>query len=233
MPRKPPKTPPDEEQLQSPSRSREVSAEEAELWRRVGETLDWRMDRRGAGPGSGRDADEQAKAEAAAVDHGKGSNGVLKGTKPAPGEGGGRQRRPASGPPKSVATKPAQPPLAVFESRKARRLKAGRLEIEARIDLHGLRQAEAHGALIRFLRGAQARGLRHVKVITGKGGRRGEPDERPIHESEERGVLRRAVPIWLAEPELRSVVVSYTEAGRGHGGEGALYVQLRRLEKGR
>jgi DNA-nicking Smr family endonuclease len=114
------------------------------------------------------------------------------------------------------------PPLADFERRHARRLRSGQVEIEARLDLHGLRQAEAHAELRRFLLGCHARGIRWALVITGKGAPAGE------RHGHERGVLRRNVPRWLAEPDLRAIVVSYTSAAAPHGGEGALYVQLRR-----
>jgi DNA-nicking Smr family endonuclease len=132
-------------------------------------------------------------------------------------------------PPVPSATK--APRLAEFEHRSARRLRSGRIEIEARLDLHGLRQNEAHSALRSFLLNARARGLRWVLVITGKGG--GASQDRPVshfHEVE-RGVLRRNVPRWLAEPEMRALVVSYTAAAIPHGGEGALYIQLRTKRK--
>ena len=131
--------------------------------------------------------------------------------------------------------KPAQaPPLAALDRRKARHIGSGRIEVEARIDLHGLRQSEAHSTLRRFLMEAHAKGRRWVLVITGKGGpqRRGAAaDDVGYGGEEERGVLRRNVPRWLAEPELRAIVVGFTEAAVRHGGEGALYVQLRRRER--
>jgi DNA-nicking Smr family endonuclease len=117
------------------------------------------------------------------------------------------------------------PPI-VLERRKARRIASGRAEIESRIDLHGLRQAEAHRRLRAFLLAAQAKGLRTVLVITGKGGER----SRELATSsgdEARGVIRRLVPLWLEEAELRRLVVSVTQAHARHGGAGALYIQLR------
>jgi len=129
---------------------------------------------------------------------------------------------------------PAPPPvLGAFDRKAARRLRHGRLEIEARIDLHGMRQHEAHMALRRFLLSASARGLKWVLVITGKGAPRRErmdDDVLPLG-TEERGVLRRNVPAWLAEPELRAVVVSFTAAAISHGGDGALYVELRKPDR--
>jgi DNA-nicking Smr family endonuclease len=108
----------------------------------------------------------------------------------------------------------------------ARQLERGRLPVEARLDLHFMRQRDAHAALRKFLKSAQGKGYRHVLVITGKGG---EPDaRRSFYEEDERGVLRQAVPHWLAAPDLAHVVVSFSPAPRRLGGEGALYVRLRK-----
>jgi DNA-nicking Smr family endonuclease len=121
---------------------------------------------------------------------------------------------PAKAPPAS-----APPPLAPLGRRMRQRVARGREAIDARFDLHGLTQSEAHAALLHFLRTASARGHRLVLVITGKGRRNGEG-----------GVLRRQVPQWLALPEFRSFVVGFEDAHIAHGGEGALYVRLRRLQ---
>ena len=120
-----------------------------------------------------------------------------------------------------------------IEPRKARRVAKGHDEIEARIDLHGMRQSEAHGALRGFLMRAHQNGLRMVLVITGKG-RAGDHDRHApfdMFQDRDRGVLRRNVPRWLAEPELRAIVVGHTSAHMKHGGDGAFYVQLRNREK--
>jgi DNA-nicking Smr family endonuclease len=118
--------------------------------------------------------------------------------------------------------KPALPPaLSPIDRRTRTRLSRGTVSIDARIDLHGLTQAAAHGRLARFLRQAQADGAKLVLVITGKGKPRGE------FGGEERGVLRRAVPMWLASAEMRPLVVGFDEAGPTHGGGGALYVRVR------
>ncbi len=98
-----------------------------------------------------------------------------------------------------------------------RKLAKGRLALEARIDLHGMIQSEAHGLLLQFLLKAHERGLRHVLVITGKGTSLGSD-----------GVLKRAVPLWFSLPEFRPLISSYEPAARNHGGEGALYVRLAR-----
>jgi DNA-nicking Smr family endonuclease len=83
-------------------------------------------------------------------------------------------------------------------------------------------QRQAHAALKRFLHKAQADGAKLVLVITGKGAR-GADGER------ERGVLRRQVPEWLALAEFRPYVLGLNDASVRHGGEGALYVQVRRV----
>ena len=101
------------------------------------------------------------------------------------------------------------------------RVARGKEAIDARLDLHGLTQSEAHAALLHFLRKASAREARLVLVITGKGAR-GEG-------AGERGVLKRQVPHWLALPEFRSLVIGFEDAGVKHGGAGALYVRLRRM----
>ncbi|MGH6663890.1 MAG: Smr/MutS family protein [Pseudolabrys sp.] len=111
---------------------------------------------------------------------------------------------------------PAPPPLASLGRRMKQRVARGKEAIDAHLDLHGLTQSEAHAALLRFLRKAHDRDARLVLVITGKG-RGGEP-----------GVLRRQVPLWLSLPEFRSLVIGFEDAHLAHGGEGALYVRVRR-----
>jgi DNA-nicking Smr family endonuclease len=125
--------------------------------------------------------------------------------------------RTASAAPAPSATLPAAPPrLAPIDRRARQKLARGRDAIDARIDLHGLTQAQAHTALARFLRTAQADDARYMLVVTGKG------------RDPERGVLRRQVPLWLGLPEFRAMVVGFDVAHAGHGGEGALYVRVRR-----
>ena len=122
--------------------------------------------------------------------------------------------------PKSAAP-PLAPPLVPLGRKTKKRIACGRSAIEGRLDLHGMTQAEAHGALFGFLRARQARGCKVVLVITGKGAR-GSDDNGG------RGVLKRMVPLWLGLPEFRDVIIGFESAAIGHGGEGALYVSLRR-----
>jgi len=116
--------------------------------------------------------------------------------------------------------KPQAPPLAPIGRRDRAKLSRGKQEIDARIDLHGMTQTRAHRALFGFLQRAHHEGFTFVLVITGKGKVGGADSER--------GVLRRQVPQWLALPEFRGLVVGFEEAHIGHGGEGALYVRVRR-----
>ncbi|HLJ19190.1 MAG TPA: Smr/MutS family protein [Stellaceae bacterium] len=135
------------------------------------------------------------------------------------------ERAPAPRPrPMTTPVKRAQslPPLAPGDSpgvdrRTAEKFRRGQLAVDARLDLHGMTQAEAHPALASFIQRAHASGLRTVLVITGKGGF-----------GDARGVLREAVPRWLNEGDLRPRVLSCAWAQPKHGGAGALYVLLRR-----
>lgn len=132
-----------------------------------------------------------------------------------PGEKPGLGSPSAPPPRPAPAPRPSEPQLLTSVA-------ARKIVPQARIDLHGMRQVEAHAALSRFLRRAHAQGRRIVLVITGKGDGDGE------FWWEGRGVLRRNLPNWLDTPEMKALVVGYQEAGRQHGGAGAFYVQLRK-----
>ena len=127
-----------------------------------------------------------------------------------------RPRTTAAAAAPSTATPVAPPRLVPIDRRARQKLARGRDAIDARLDLHGRTQAQAHAALARFLRKAQTDGARYVLVVTGKG------------RDPEGGVLRRQVPLWLEQSEFRSLVVGFDTAHTGHGGEGALYVRVRR-----
>jgi DNA-nicking Smr family endonuclease len=114
------------------------------------------------------------------------------------------------------------PALSPFLRKERQKLARGNAAIDARIDLHGMTQAAAHGALRKLLHRAQASGAKFVLVITGKGA--------PDASRGDRGVLRRQVPMWLALPEFRRYVLGFDVADTGHGGEGALYVRLRKAK---
>lgn len=134
---------------------------------------------------------------------------------------------PAGPPPSGQRAKappapPPLPPLVPLERKTRLQLGRGSRRVEGVIDLHGMRQTEAHGALLHFLHVSQARGRSLVLVVTGKGA---DAQAGPF---EERGVLRRMVPHWLRLPDLRPLVLGFEEAAPQHGGSGALYVRLRR-----
>ena len=147
-----------------------------------------------------------------------------------PGESEPPPVDPPAAPP-AVGRKPARPdrpttqlphlaPGATpgLDYRTAERLRRGKLAIDARLDLHGLRQGEAHDALIGFVERSYRAGRRTLLVITGKGS-----------VGEDAGVLRSQVPRWLNEPRLRQRIIGLQQATRRHGGEGAFYILLRRM----
>jgi DNA-nicking Smr family endonuclease len=182
----------------APRRKRALSEEERVLWESVAKQIK-PLRKKPRAPKA-----HAAPVEALAVT--TKSTGSLKPT-PAP--------RPAK------AARPDQPPpLAPLGRRERSQLSRGRKEIDARLDLHGMTQTRAHRALFAFLQRANTDGLTFVLVITGKG--------RTVGAESERGVLRRQVPEWLSLPEFRALVVGFEEAHIGHGGEGALYVRVRR-----
>lgn len=109
---------------------------------------------------------------------------------------------------------PAKP----FDKGEEQKLRKGPSGFDGRIDLHGMTQGEAYAALHRFIRGAAKSGRRTLLVITGKGRVGG-------------GVLRRQLPMWLEDGELRGLVLAFTPAKQKDGGEGAFYIKLRKDKK--
>lgn len=123
--------------------------------------------------------------------------------------------KPAPVPRPAPKPRPEPPALSNIEPNRKRRIERERDPLAARIDLHGLNHDKARSTLESFLRRAQDDGYRAALVITGKG-RTGE------------GVIRRFAPEWLVSPTLRPIVAGVSEAHRKHGGEGALYVAIKR-----
>jgi DNA-nicking Smr family endonuclease len=152
-----------------------------------------------------------------------------------------KRKRPArsAAPAKSAAAASPSVPLTVarktegspgLDGNTAGRLTKGELKPEAKLDLHGMTEEVAHRALVTFLRAASARKLRLLLIITGKGKKQPRFDE-PFDlelESRARGVLRTMTPRWLAEPALAGFVADVRASHRRHGGDGALYVYLRK-----
>lgn len=122
-----------------------------------------------------------------------------------------------------VAKKAPQVPFAPLERQLRRGLSRGSSSVDATIDLHGMRQAEAHERLRCFILKAQRDGLKVVLVVTGKGNL---ADHDPSFD--QRGVLRRNLPLWLRMPDLRPAIIGFEEASRQHGGSGAFYVRIRK-----
>lgn len=115
----------------------------------------------------------------------------------------------------------------------AERLRRGKVEPDATIDLHGMTQQQAFARLLPFVRRGHEKGYRCVLVVTGKGAAtRVEADDRTrgftMPERSKAGVLRSQVPLWLEEAETRTMVAGIQSAHQRHGGSGALYVYLRR-----
>ena len=144
-------------------------------------------------------------------------------TKPAPP---GKQPKrikapPVSPPPQPHVLRPAHElshGLSIgIDKRQAERFRRGQMPFEGKIDLHGRTQQEAHDALRDFIARAHRAGKRCLLVITGKGMTAGKA-----------GVLKENVPRWLNEPNLRRHVLAFSYARPEHGGEGALYVLLKR-----
>ncbi|AJY45193.1 Smr/MutS family protein [Martelella endophytica] len=179
---------------------RKLSSEERELWNKVART---------ARPLPGR---KPEKPERPAESFQELMNGI---SKPAKKD----DTRKASVSPLALPKlkPPAEREHHPLERPVKRKLASGRVAIDARIDLHGLFQDEAHALLLAFVRRAHERGHRHVLVITGKGASFGSD-----------GVLKRAVPMWFSLPDFRPLISSYETAARHHGGDGALYVRLAR-----
>ncbi len=149
---------------------------------------------------------------------------------------------PARPPEVPAALTPERPPASPWtgglDAATARRARRGKLGVEATIDLHGMRQADAHTALIHFIQTSTVLGRRCVLVITGKGG--GRSDRRGGEDAPfmtgaggERGILRRQVPQWLAQEPLRTRIFAVEQAHQRDGGGGALYVFLRKPDQSR
>jgi DNA-nicking Smr family endonuclease len=127
-----------------------------------------------------------------------------------------------AGPARPGAAPPATGPA--MDRRRFEKMRRGRMEPEARLDLHGLTAGPAHAALTRFILGAETDGRRLVLVITGKGR---VPDADALA-PQRHGILRHSVPHWLSAPPLVTRVLEVAPAHARHGGAGAYYVYLRR-----
>jgi DNA-nicking Smr family endonuclease len=182
---------------------RRVTPDELELWRHVAQSVrPIKSKRRSALP-----KEEVPSASAAKT----------KANKPAV---------PAAPPRKPQPAAPAKPHELThglshgIDRRQAERFRKGKLAIDGKIDLHGRTQQDAHDDLLAFLKRAHAAGKRNLLVVTGKG-----------MTTSKVGILRQAVPRWLNEPAFRSLVLAFDYAEPQHGGEGALYVLVKRIRE--
>jgi DNA-nicking Smr family endonuclease len=126
-----------------------------------------------------------------------------------------------------------QPDLSNLDRKSQQRVRRGKIEIDGKIDLHGMRQGEAHQRLIERISRARRDGKRVLLVVTGKGSSKGGSRDGPQTGIEPfwargGGVLKNQVPNWLGQEPLRSMIFSVQQAHQLHGGGGALYVFLKR-----
>ena len=182
---------------------RKISRDEENLWRQVTDGIEPLAP--GAAPEEGESKSDDPTVKKARATKNKDKAKPAK-SAPPPAAPRAADKHPELTPGKSAG----------LDKRNAQRLKRGQLRPEARVDLHGMIQSEAHAALNDFIAECYMTGLRNVLVITGKGSVR------------EGGVLRRMVPRWLNQPPLRSMVVAIEQATPRDGGAGAYYLLLRR-----
>ena len=180
--------------------------DDAALWARVAETAEPLKKNRAARVAAAPAPKPSGKAKAAKAAKADAKSGL-----------------PPAGSPRPSHT----PAKGGLDRQTARKLDKGRLAVEARLDLHGMRQRDAHAALRKFIAWAQSKDYRHVLIITGKGSPRAESQS--FYDEDARGVLRQAVPQWLTQGELAPLIVSVSPAPRRLGGDGALYVRLRKF----
>lgn len=221
--------------MRPPRRPRILSGEEARLWGEIAKLITPLRGRTKpkAGPAGPAPAVLHAETRRPSATATPKPAEMPRATKPpakaAPKTGSHRPAKLADLAPAAPTAQPrpfkvmATPKPPGLERRERMGLRRGSLAIDARIDLHGLYQADAHAALVGFLLRAREAGHARVLVVTGKGGEAG-----PDSAFSERGVLRRSVPHWLRGAELGHLVIGFEEAARHHGGAGALYVRLRR-----
>jgi DNA-nicking Smr family endonuclease len=197
------------------SKRRELDPAEHALWAEVVRGVEPAQGKRPAQPR----AAASAKAEVA---------------KPSSSSARTKTARPAPEPRRVPAPKKAGEPMAGVDGATAERLRRGRIDPDAVLDLHGLTQERAYASLSTFVRRHHARGDRCLLVITGKGSTRLADHAVKgfvMPERSRAGVLRSLVPHWLNESDMRPLVVGVQSAHRRHGGSGALYVYLRRRRK--
>jgi DNA-nicking Smr family endonuclease len=129
----------------------------------------------------------------------------------------------------SAEKKARQSGASGLDGRTEERLRRGAIKPDAKLDLHGLTEQAAHQVLLNFLRTAQARRFKRVLIVTGKGARvaADAPFDMELN-YRSRGILKAVVPRWLREAAFAGIVAGTQAAHIRHGGDGALYVYLRK-----
>ncbi len=161
--------------------------------------------------------------------------------RPAKSDAGTATKRASAAAPRLPLPKrepPGPPPLvpgqlAGLDRRSGDKLRRGQMPVDAKLDLHGMTQEGAHATVVRFIESQHAAGARCVLIVTGKGGRASDPFQPKAVPSRftfsgGRGILKEALPRWLNEPRLRPHIIAVQPASRAHGGDGAVYVLLKR-----
>jgi DNA-nicking Smr family endonuclease len=191
---------------------RQLAPDEARLWRLVADS---------ARPLAGKRLAKATVAQdpASASDTGRHTMRARPGAIPGTGA---HTTRPLSTAAKPVTTARQVPDVADESGHK--RVRRGRLEIDATLDLHGMTRQAAHVELARFLASMRSRGFKCVLVITGKG-LVVDPED---YINPQPGVIRRRLPEWLNGHDIRPHVSGYASANARHGGSGAYYVMLKR-----
>lgn len=221
---------PDKDQNHRDSKS--LSPEDEALWQKVQRTVNEPQGRQktrhlktSGAPKNPQSSAPPSRAEFAALLEESASDAQPLNKKPE------KQDSPAGLRPIKKPATPARPRLEPFSQKEARSLSGGRQQIEGMIDLHGHTRKTAENALKNFLRRARKDGKRYVLVITGKGGQGGVKRQAETFElgAPEPGILKRQVPEWL--DDMAETVLSYKTAHKKHGGEGALYVRLRKIKE--
>jgi DNA-nicking Smr family endonuclease len=207
---------------------------DAHLWRKVAESarpLRHKRARAGESPRASNDASLSGRAHVAPeISSARATQKPASPSRPAP---------VAAKPPAKTAATPLPTPhpgvmpagmrshdAPGVDRATAMRLRRGEMAIDATLDLHGMTQKEAHAALLGHIARAHTLGQRCLLVVTGKGGKQD-------GSGRETGVLRANVPRWLNEPPARAHVLAFAAARPRHGGEGALYVLIRRTRDAR
>lgn len=192
-------------------RRRVLTAEEARLWSIVARKIK-------------PIAESPVESGRVVAADGKSATQPIRKAKPASPE----KSVPPLRPPHPVTKKAPDAPFLPLERKLRRGLSRGSSSVDATIDLHGMRQAEAHESLRSFILNARRDGLKVVLIVTGKGNL---ADHDPSRD--QRGVLRRNLPLWLRMPDLRPAIIGFEEASRQHGGSGAFYVRIRKPDHDR